>query len=81
VVREYVGKGRIGQLAAQLDAANREVRATELREGRVRQAELEAIDVPLRNLDELTDALVRAVLLANGYHQHKRGEWRKRREQ
>jgi hypothetical protein len=80
VVREYVGKGIIGQLAARLDESEREKRAAERAEQQARRDELDALDAPLRELDKLTDVLVRAVLLASGYHRHKRGEWRKRRE-
>jgi hypothetical protein len=33
----------------------------------------------MKALGETTDLLARAALLAAGFHQHKRGEWRKRR--
>jgi hypothetical protein len=38
-----------------------------------------ALDAPLDELDDLADALVRAALVAAGYRQHNRGEWRKTR--
>lgn len=41
---------------------------------------LKALEGELRVLSEAADLAARAVLLATGYHQHKRGEWRKRRE-
>ena len=44
-------------------------------------AELKALDAPLDDLDELADLLARAALVAAGYRQHHRGEWRKRRAQ
>jgi hypothetical protein len=33
----------------------------------------------LDGLKELTDLLLKAALLSEGYHQHHRGEWRRRR--
>ena len=80
VVREYVGGGVLGELAARMDAETRDRKVQEaaaLREERERTAELEK---PIEDLCEATDLLVRAALLASGYHQHKRGEWRLRRE-
>jgi hypothetical protein len=38
---------------------------------------MEALDAGARELDELADRLARAALVAAGYRQHKRGEWRK----
>ena len=46
---------------------------------RVEKAELEALDAPLNELNDLADQLARTALMAAGFHQHKRGEWRKRR--
>jgi hypothetical protein len=79
VVREYVGAGRVGELAAQLDAAERGERAAEGAARRAEQAEMDALDAPLNELNDLVELLAQAALLAAGYRQHKRGEWRKRR--
>jgi len=81
VRRKYVGAGRVGELAAQLDALERDegmLKALDLRD---EKAELDALDAPLNELNDLADLLARAALLAAGFHQHKRGEWRKRRAQ
>jgi hypothetical protein len=43
------------------------------------QAGLEALAAPLSDLNEWCDRLARAALVAAGYRQHNRGEWRKRR--
>jgi hypothetical protein len=53
----------------------REIKARELmaEENRLQQAE-----EPLRELCRLTDILTRAALMVAGYHQHDRGEWRRR---
>jgi hypothetical protein len=81
VVREYVGTGRVAELAAELDAIGRQQREAERAAWRTERAELEALDAPLDELNDLADLLAHAALLAAGFHRHKRGEWRKRREQ
>ena len=81
VVRQYVGAGRVAELAAQVDARERDRRRREADRRRQERAELDALDDQLKALAEATDLATRAALLAAGYHQHKRGEWRRRREQ
>src|SRR5262249_32281212 len=81
VVREYVGTGRVAELVAQLDALEREKRRLRTLDLRHEKNELTALDADLKALAETTDHVARAALLAAGFHQHKRGEWRKRREQ
>src|SRR5215470_16448395 len=79
VVREYVGTGRVAELAAELDAigrAGREARAAELR---ALKSERQSLDDLIREMTELTDLAARAALLAAGFHRPKRGRWRKRR--
>jgi hypothetical protein len=81
VVRKYVGSGPVGSLAARIDALQRQLREIERAERRAKRAALDALDDPLDELDDLADLVAHAVLVAAGYHQHKRGEWRKRRVQ
>jgi hypothetical protein len=81
VVREYVGSGRVAELVAQMDAIERERRETERAARRAKRAELDALDAPLKELNDLADSAARAALVAAGFRQHKRGEWRKRRVQ
>src|SRR4051794_19600029 len=79
VVREYVGTGIIGELAAQQDAEQRQQRLTErqrLHHEMTRQAPAAAA---LEQLAQILDGLTAAALIAAGYHQHHRGTWRKRR--
>jgi hypothetical protein len=79
VVREYLGKGMVAELAAVLDARDQAERR-EKRQALARERErLEAADEPLAELCRLTDLLARGALLAAGYHQHARGHWRRRR--
>ncbi|MGD9893490.1 MAG: hypothetical protein AB7R89_17845 [Dehalococcoidia bacterium] len=40
---------------------------------------MQTAEATLAALCETTDLLVRAALLSAGYHQHHRGEWRRRR--
>ncbi len=80
VVREYVGGGILGELAAQMDAEERQRREEQAVLWREEQSDLDALEAPVAQLSEASDLLVRAALLASGYHQHNRGEWRLRRE-
>jgi hypothetical protein len=77
VVREYVGGGTVGELAAQLDALDREQREVQRAAARAEREAVAALDGPLIELNDLADLLVRAALVAAGYHQHHRGDWRK----
>jgi hypothetical protein len=79
MVREHVGGGEFGILAAQLDADEREKRLSERAAGRAEREELAVLDGPLNELNEIAELLAQAALVAAGYHQHNRGEWRKRR--
>jgi hypothetical protein len=81
VVREYVGTGRLAELAAELDAIKRQEREAERSARKAERQELETLDESLEKLNDLADLVARAALLAAGYRQHKRGEWRKQRGQ
>jgi hypothetical protein len=80
VVREYVGTGEVARLAAQLDALEREQRRLKALEQRQEKGELQALDAELKVVNERIDLAAHAALLAAGFHLHKRGEWRRRRE-
>lgn len=80
VVREYVGTGRVADLAARSDALARERRRLDILEVRDEIARLKALEGELESLVEAADLAARSALLAAGFHQHKRGEWRRRRE-
>ena len=79
VVREYVGTGAVAELIAQMDALERERRQLEALEQRQENDELKALDAELKIVNERANLAARAALLAAGFHQHKRGEWRRRR--
>jgi hypothetical protein len=81
VVREYVGGGVLGELAARMDAEKRRQREAEKSAQREERERLDALVAPLEELCEAAEVIACAALLASGYHRHNRGEWRKRREQ
>jgi hypothetical protein len=78
VVREYVGTGRVAELVAEMDALEREKRRLDALALRQEKAELAALDADIEALSETVNLVARAALLAAGFHQHKRGEWRKK---
>jgi hypothetical protein len=80
VVREYVGTGYPAELAARLDALERQKRRLDAQGVALEKADLTDLEEELKAMAKAADLAARAALLAAGYHQHKRGEWRKRRE-
>lgn len=81
VVREYIGTGVLGQLAAIEDESKREQEKQRAAFEREERERLEEALAPVEELNEAAEILAHAALLAGGYHRHKRGEWRKKREQ
>jgi hypothetical protein len=79
VVREYVGSGRRGAAAAQHDAERRARQDDERLAREAERARLQAIDAQVEAWDEQVKPVIQGLLLLAGYHQHQRGEWRKRR--
>jgi len=78
VVREYIGAGLLGRLAAQLDEIERRRREEETAYWREKRKRLEESAAFVRELEAAVEVLVRAHLLASGCHKHK-GQWRRRR--
>ena len=79
VIREYVGGGILGEASARLDADERQRREEKAALWREERERLEALDGQTEELYEAAEVMAKAALLGAGYHQHKRGEWRKRR--
>jgi len=79
VVREYVGCGRKGELAAMADAQRRATREADRAAIRAERERVQAIDVALTDLQRTVDQLTRGALLAAGFERHKR-QWRDRRD-
>jgi hypothetical protein len=80
VVREYVGSGRVAELAAQLDSLAKEQRRLDAAIMRGEKSDLAATDAEILAVVESADLAARAALLAAGFRRHKRGEWRKQRD-
>ena len=80
VVREYVGGGVLGEIAALEDEYERRRRGEEAAFWKEERERLEELVAPVEELCEEAEVLVRAALIAAGYRRHNRGEWRKRRE-
>lgn len=79
VVREYVGRGPAGELAARIDAEKRQQYEEERAARKEERERLETIMEPVEELCAAAEVIAHAALLVSGYHQHNRGEWRKRR--
>ena len=81
VVREYVGAAGspMAALTAAEDELRREARERALADRRSERERLAALDAPVLALGALSEALLGATLVAGGYRQHDRGEWRRRR--
>ena len=80
VVRQYVGAGRIGQLAALFDTERRAKLKAEAESWRAERAHFEAADDALHRFCDTAEAMARGSLIFAGYYRHHRGEWRKRSE-
>jgi len=80
VVREYIGGGEVGALAAQLDAIEREHREWERECWRLEKEQMESFDASVAKVCQMADIIAKAAMVAAGFHCH-RGEWRRRRVQ
>jgi hypothetical protein len=75
VVREYVGGGALGELAALRDAQERRRRKEADERGRAFVNQAQELAAPVSELCEAADVLLRAHLVAAGFAKHK-GLWR-----
>lgn len=77
VVSEYVGRGEMTELLADLDLLVKAWREAQREAWTQKQAEITAVDQMLDEVEGVIRTLTRAYLLAAGYHTHK-GQWRRR---
>ena len=77
VRKVYVGAGDFAHVAAELDETERLRRKEEVAYWKAERERLERDAAFLQELTEAAEVLVRAHLLASGFHQHK-GQWRRR---
>lgn len=76
MVTEYLGNGWLAELAASQDEADRQHRAAAAAEWQALVDDERQTLATLATVDDLVGALTAGVLLANGYHTHRR-QWRK----
>ncbi len=79
VVREYVGTGSLGELAAVTDAKERLRREAEAAAWREERERLEELAGMVDEVCKDVETVAQVTLLAVGSRRHNRGEWRKRR--
>ena len=79
VIREYVGGGVLGEIAALEDAYERRRREEEAAYWREERERLRALVSSVEELCEAAEILARAHLVAGGYRRTG-GHWRRRRE-
>ena len=79
VIREYVGTGLVGELAAAADARARAQRQAQKAAWRTECERIELASAPLEEFCDVVETLAQVSLLLAGYHRHHRGEWRRKR--
>ncbi len=80
VVREYIGTGALGEIVASDDELKRLQKQETVAHWKEERERLERDAAFLKELEEVSEILTRAHLLASGCHKRK-GEWRRKREQ
>jgi hypothetical protein len=79
VVREYVGSGLVGALAAEYDRRARVQAEKKVALWTALRRRLKSADDAAGDFFATAEALTRSALHLVGFHQHHRGEWRMRR--
>lgn len=80
VIREYVGTGLKGEMASALDAKTRMVKRRRAAVWTAQRTRVEACETRTDAFERAVMLLARTALVLAGYHQHHRGEWRRKRE-
>src|SRR4051794_26888894 len=78
VVKEYIGGGLTGELAARQDERRLRKREAERAAVQTDRDAFEAAAAAHDTFSRVTDALMATALIEAGYHRHDRGQWRKR---
>jgi hypothetical protein len=79
VTSEYRGSGETALLFTQWDAIDRDEKDYGRSEASDERKHVDDLEMRLDELCAEGDAIAREALTAAGYHQHHRGDWRKRR--
>jgi hypothetical protein len=74
----YVGRDDIAELSAALDEMEQVQKKTKLRTERRERETFRSLDANIDSLSRVASMVTQAVLIAGGFHQHKR-QWRKRK--
>jgi hypothetical protein len=78
VTRQYLGTGPVAEVAFAADVLGRADRRAAAEARRAEEASWREALAPLLELSRAVDVVVRATLLAGGFHRHARS-WRKKR--
>jgi hypothetical protein len=81
IVREYLGAGDYGEYFAALDARARAEAAERAADSWMEVDGLDELDKLVAAYVKTVEVAAREALVAAGYRQHQRGEWRKTRGQ
>jgi hypothetical protein len=79
VRKRYVGTGELAERIAHADATIRRTRTERRKRAQAEIEEAEGLASMADELNDATEVLARAEMLAAGYHRRK-GEWRRRRD-
>lgn len=77
VVREYMGRGLVAEIAAMEDADARLLKQRQREEDRQARQRFRDNEAPLREWQQLADLAMKRALAGVGLYQHHRGEWRR----
>ena len=80
VKTEYIGTGPLAELIAKEDAEQRAEREARRELWRQERGAMEAIDTQVGDWWDAATMLLKLQLYTEGYYQHDRGAWRKRRD-
>lgn len=81
VCRRYLGSGDAVALAFRLEQLKRKAeQKARGQKAEERNRERQEVEKPVALLDAQTSEILEALLYAAGYYRHRRGEWRKRRQ-
>ena len=78
--RQYLGKGERARQAAAQVAQRQAERAAQAEAVQAAKTRFQSADAALQELGQLTDLLTRAALESQGFFQHNRGAWRRKRD-